>query len=197
MSAAQTAAGSGGEPLTTRRRAGAQAGTVCGRRPRVIACKVGRDALVAMAALPVAAQAQVVGADGSLEAGQPADQAAPVSPELGPPSNAVGSEPANADHRSGKAHPAKEISPGTCSSRSHSSGTVPSGSTPSAPRAGRCPGPSSPARTIPDLTSPTSLYPIGPSPLGQCRLHTVKQFGDHVRLEPGQRHSAGAITTAR
>jgi hypothetical protein len=35
------------------------------------------------------------------------------------------------------------------------------------------------------------------SPLGQCRLHTIKQFGDHVRLEPGQRHSAGAITTAR
>src|SRR5664280_391412 len=78
MSAAQTAAGSGGEPLTTRRCAGAQAGTGCGRRPRVIACHVGRDALVAMAALPVAAQAQVVGAYGSLEAGQPAHQAAPV-----------------------------------------------------------------------------------------------------------------------
>ena len=35
------------------------------------------------------------------------------------------------------------------------------------------------------------------SSLGQCRLHAVKQFGDHVRLEPAQRHPTGAITTAR
>jgi hypothetical protein len=78
MGCAQTAVAAGGEPLTGRHRAVAQARTRRGRRKGVIAADVGPNALASMAALPVAAQAQVVGPNRSFESGDPADQATPI-----------------------------------------------------------------------------------------------------------------------
>ena len=78
MCSAQTTARSGGQPLTTRRRADAQAQARCRRGEGVITGHVGRSALVAAAAQRVAAHAQVVGPDRALVARDTTDQAGPV-----------------------------------------------------------------------------------------------------------------------
>ena len=76
---AQAGLRAGSQALAGCHRAGSKGRARDGRRMFAVAADVSLNALAAPASQPVAAQAQITGPDGPLEAGDPADQAPPVT----------------------------------------------------------------------------------------------------------------------